>query len=461
MMTINILVATAIETFDESSEVDVFIEDESLLVDDSDNRINKSPTQLTKSALADFLRLWSERDSEGTQFLSKDGVIEVIRYMSHPYGVANFSSFEDAIVEAAEGRMVIEEKRISEAKIAAEKREEDDLIQTLDELKKFAKQMRGKPNAAKAAADAAAAEDALTEWRTAHAAEKTIKKVNTGKKTARDLLEEAAAAAMELEKTERARAERNRRKEAMITEMRNMLLMIYAKNKFATLNIVPSKLGLFHFHAVIHALMERATVGVWPLGAKIPSISISSPQEAHVASEMLSIRHIQLIISCQRSFRMRFKRRVARGEIVLKERPQVLQVNERALEDAEQAVSIFDKAIENGDDGDAVSERSGSADGEPEHVSESSKSAASSKSRHSQEEEEDEEEEDVSEDESEGDESEEEDEKVTSNSQSTHGDSSKKADTDFKDNESDESEVASESEEESEDDNESPVKAKK
>jgi hypothetical protein len=307
-------------------------------------------------------------------------------------------------------------------KIAAEKSEENALIQTLAELKTYAKQMRGKPNAAKAAADAAAAEDDLVEWRAAHFVEKKEKKVSTVKKTARDLLEEAAAAAMELEKKARARAERDRRVEALATEMRNMLLMIYAKNKFTTLNIVPSKLGLFHFHAVIHALMERATVGVWPLGAKIPSVSIYSPEDAYVATEMLSVRHMQLIISCQRSFRMRYKKRVARGEIIIKERP---QVHERALDDAEQTITNLDKAIAvrtsmsenvNDEKDDGVSDSgtsSGSADGEPEHVSESSKSASTKSKEESDEEEEEEEESDEEEEES--DEEEDESDEVESN----------------------------------------------
>jgi len=294
--------------------------------------------------------------------------------------------------------------------------------------------------------------------------EKKEKKVSTVKKTARDLLEEAAAAAMELEKKARARAERDRRVEALATEMRNMLLMIYAKNKFTTLNIVPSKLGLFHFHAVIHALMERATVGVWPLGAKIPSVSIYSPEDAYVATEMLSVRHMQLIISCQRSFRMRYKKRVARGEIIIKERP---QVHERALDDAEQTITNLDKAIAvrtsmsenvNDEKDDGVSDSgtsSGSADGEPEHVSESSKSASTkSKEESDEEEEEEEEEEESDEEEEESDEVESNEEKRDSNEIGNTSTLSGSVLKKINDENKEDSEAEEGSEEDSEDDSE-------
>ena len=201
----------------------------------------------------------------------------------------------------------------------------------MSNLKAKAKALRGKPGASGAASLAAAANDELIKWRAANRkdtkdadSEQEVKKLTPAELLAQAAAEEAKAAQREKDR----HAEKTRR-QAMENELRKHLKAIQARNVFDALPLVASKFGLFHFHAVLHALIERASGGA-PLGVHVGSLHIIGQRDEHSTRSSISLRHLQLLRRVQCAWRKK--------------------LYTRQLAAAKRAVSLLDGAVKKGGD---------------------------------------------------------------------------------------------------------------
>ena len=341
----SLMTAAAIEAYYESSSKDLKLdidEDDDEGAEGAEEEVIDPVTgksvssrltvvRLTKAALAQYADLWGERDTLGTQFLPKEAVQEIIAGLQFPFGLDGDERIERATRDTVAERIEDENAKIKAEEEARLKAEEDELAKNVSNLKAKAKALRGKPGASGAASLAAAANEELIKWRAANRkdtkdadSEQEVKKLTPAELLAQAAAEEAKAAQREKDR----HAEKTRR-QAMENELRKHLKAIQARNVFDALPLVASKFGLFHFHAVLHALIERASGGA-PLGVHVGSLHIIGQRDEHSTRSSISLRHLQLLRRVQCAWRKK--------------------LYTRQLAAAKRAVSLLDGAVKKGGD---------------------------------------------------------------------------------------------------------------
>jgi hypothetical protein len=281
---------------------------------------NPPPVRLTKAIMNEFLALWNVRDQEGTQFLPIESVCEVIAELSFPFGVVGDPALVESSERTVRRKIADSRQREREAARAARVEHEAILATRADELRGKWKKLRGKPGANEAATVLALAEQELAEYRkvmrAAEARERgevflEEEEASSGKPLTavqtRQLAEKRLEAETELENlAAQMKNEDNARAAAMNEELLVRLYAIQARSVFRKLPLVASNGGRFHFHAVLHALMEHASEG-HPLGVRVQSLHVAGKLEVASTQGALSMRALNMIRRMQRHARQAHK----------------------------------------------------------------------------------------------------------------------------------------------------------
>ena len=342
LMLLNIITAVAMEAFDASgdAEKEDGDDDEEEEEGEEDHELEDGsgeegaakkkkrappPVRLTKAIMNEYLALWNVRDQEGTQFLPIESVCEVIAELSYPFGVVG----DPVLVETADlsvrRRIAESRRRDREAARTARSEHEAELVKRADELRGKWKKLRGKPGANEAATVLALAEQELAEYRKVMRAAEAKERGDTGLEEeeanggkpltplqVKALAEKRLKAEAELESlAAQIKNEDDARAAAMNEELLVRLSAIQARSVFGKLPLVASNGGRFHFHAVLHALMERASEGN-PLGVRVGSLQVAGKTAVASTQGALSMRALNVIRRVQLRVRREYRAKMAK-----------------------------------------------------------------------------------------------------------------------------------------------------